>query len=347
MAKKRAKKPSCVRAQVAGKRVCLRRGARCDRFKRSAYLDAGFDCVKRGRKRVLVRASPTAVRRGRFVALPPSGEPTFRQALAAFDFDCRGPARRPRPRSGSVGSYGLRAAPRCAGSTTTATGSLLRRARCSSVRSRPGPDALTVDIDPEGNVFLNARPAALPRERAACGERTTRRRAAVQQITSIVPAGRGQDEGEGCDRRPPGHGVRRHRRETTARRRWRTPFRGGCGRWARLLSNVLPDPRLRPSSRATWPTCARPWSTSSPTAPSIEFISSLGQLGPDARLRARRDGRVRRLQASRRSGTARRWTPAGGRRWLRQSRPSLFTRTYDGVGFWALLAQDRRQRRTA
>ena len=79
------RKPRCAeRAVVKGERVCLKLNTRCDRRARSDYLRVGLDCVRRGGYR-LVRASAAAKRRGRVIALPTSGIPTFRQALYLFD----------------------------------------------------------------------------------------------------------------------------------------------------------------------------------------------------------------------------------------------------------------------
>lgn len=83
--RKAKKKAACTYLDVLGRRTCVRVGAACVRSRRSAYILGGFDCVRRGRRYVFAKASPEELRHGEYMALGPSGDPTFAQALAAFD----------------------------------------------------------------------------------------------------------------------------------------------------------------------------------------------------------------------------------------------------------------------
>jgi hypothetical protein len=74
-----------TRAVVNGVRTCLRLGRRCSHAYRADYLSAGRDCVRSRGRYVLHRASFAALRQGRVLALPPSGLPSFTQALWDFD----------------------------------------------------------------------------------------------------------------------------------------------------------------------------------------------------------------------------------------------------------------------
>jgi hypothetical protein len=85
LAKVRANGCPGTRAVVNGVRTCLRLGRRCSHAYRADYLSAGRDCVRSRGRYVLRRASFAALRQGRVLALPPSGLPSFTQALWDFD----------------------------------------------------------------------------------------------------------------------------------------------------------------------------------------------------------------------------------------------------------------------
>ncbi|MEA2703205.1 MAG: hypothetical protein QOD63_1150, partial [Actinomycetota bacterium] len=70
---------------VGGKPTCLKRGRPCKPALRDDYLRAGFVCKRKGRKRVLARASEAQLRGDSGVRLQPDGLPTFQGALQEFD----------------------------------------------------------------------------------------------------------------------------------------------------------------------------------------------------------------------------------------------------------------------
>ena len=77
------KAPSCL--PIEGKPVCLRRGRACTATLRDFYRLAGFECRRRGKRRVLVRASEAVLRGRAVVRYGPDGVPSFPTALQAFD----------------------------------------------------------------------------------------------------------------------------------------------------------------------------------------------------------------------------------------------------------------------
>jgi hypothetical protein len=70
---------------IEGKRRCLRAGQRCVTRLRESYLMAGFECRRRGRRLRLVRASEAAVRGDRPVVIGANGLPSLPTVLQAFD----------------------------------------------------------------------------------------------------------------------------------------------------------------------------------------------------------------------------------------------------------------------
>ena len=78
-----AAKTTCI--FVNGEKQCVRAGQRCQRRFRNDYLLGGFECRRRRGKQVLVKAGEAALRDGGFVHLQPNGYPSFSTALQAFD----------------------------------------------------------------------------------------------------------------------------------------------------------------------------------------------------------------------------------------------------------------------
>jgi len=170
--KKKKKKARCVkRASVNGKRVCLRLNAKCDKRFRRDYLRVKLDCVKRGRKRVIKRATPAALRQGRLLALPSSGQPTFAQAKDLFD---RVVADLPgvNPKKGAIGRTGS--------GTSTLMWLYHYRSRLRADQravldevTRPDLFVGTVNVDPATGTVLPPPAAAskplAPRAKAAQG----------------------------------------------------------------------------------------------------------------------------------------------------------------------------------
>ena len=329
-AAKHRRKPACTRAQVAGKRVCLRRGARCDRFKRSAYLEAGFDCVKRGRKRVLKRATPAAVRQGRYIALPPSGDPTFRQALAAFD-------------STIAALPGVRVPAGTVGNTESGTAALRwlydYRDRLTSAQRAvlkraltPGANAQTVEVDSEGNAILSAGATIAGVDAHAADS------AQVAHVMSLVPGALADLKRKGVR---VGHRVTVSE-ATTPEGEAKHPAMAASPSWLRPLG-ILTDscsvwifPRL---AGAGGPYLRRLLLHELTHCAQFEFFSSMGQVAaaPDWVL----DGTAEYVSAAiteeiTGDGIDIGWWPY----WLRQPSPGLFTRAYDAIGFWSLLAQN-------
>ncbi len=144
--KPKPKKAKCIYGKVAGKRTCLRLRAVCQVGNRSAYLLVRLDCV-RGR---LARATPTALRQGRYVALPASGVPTRAEALAAFDQSVASLPGVSPPKgtvaSTSSGSAALRWVTKYRKQLTAAQ----RRVFDQALAPQPGDQ--TVDIDADGDV---------------------------------------------------------------------------------------------------------------------------------------------------------------------------------------------------
>jgi hypothetical protein len=166
----KAKRPTCIKTTIGDRQLCLRVGKTCRVSLRSTYLGVGLDCVRRRGRLVLARATPTALRQGRYVALGPSGQPTLAQALAAFD---RSVANLPgvNPPAGTVGATtsgttALRWMTEFRDDLTPAQRAVFAQAIA------PAPDAVTIDVDPSGNVsggppIARAAGARAPVARAA------------------------------------------------------------------------------------------------------------------------------------------------------------------------------------
>jgi hypothetical protein len=341
------KKSPCVRAHVGGKSVCLRLGARCDRGQRTAYLGVGLDCIMRKGKRVLAKASPAAVRQGRYIALPASGEPTLAQALAAFD--------------ATVADLpGVHEVPGLVGDSASGTAALTwlydrrdeltpaQRAVLDEVIT-PGPDAQIVNIDADGNV--TGGPVPLPQARASRPGGRRRAHAAqadpagIDRYTQIVLEAVPKMQAHGL--------VIRH------------PV---------VVNLQSADIKVGTDQANTWPVWLAPRPDDASTAPAggaansclvnvypraqgvplaymrqilvhelthcaqDEFLTSIGQMGLIPRWVS--DGTAEYVAytvSQEWNGgvtTTGWWIP-----WLRKPRAGLFTRSYDGVGFFSLIAQ--------
>ena len=325
------RKPRCAeRAVVKGKRVCLKLNTRCDRRARSDYLRVGLDCVRRGGYR-LVRASAAAKRRGRVIALPTSGIPTFRQALYLFDSQV---AALPGVRTpkGAVGR---------STSTTFALASLrLDRNRLTPAQRRvfdaalkPSGATVTVEIDENGDpVAAAARTASRGRPRAHASALQDEMEAIVREAVPRLRA-KGLRLSHGVEISIEGAAPN----GTTlagAYPTWLDPlFLGSNACLVKTYTgtNLSGTARRRQILLHELTHCAQ-----------FESMSGLGQMGlPGWILDGMAEWSAFQL--------IKEWIgsvpePGWYQTWLGgfgngDAEVDLFTRTYDGVGFWTLMAQ--------
>jgi hypothetical protein len=325
----------CLYAQVQGKRTCLRVGAVCRRSLRATYLLSGLDCVRRRGRYVFAKASPAAARMGRYMALSPSGELTFQQALAAFDQTV-------------ADLPGVDPPPGTVGETSSATGAIaalydyrdrLTQAQLEVLDAAitPPPGAMYIDIDSEGNV-VNAPPPAT----AA----TLRRRArSAQALTPAQLEPFRQTINEAVARLK-AHGViLRHGVSV-----WAAPPKGGvnANAWPLWLSPHSEDPtitgtacavRIFPAAATSGIAYVRQVLLHELThCAQFEFLSSIGQLASVPKWVG--DGIAEYFAYT----ISKEWSGTDPIRtawilWQRSPQIGLFSRWYDGVGWWFLLAQ--------
>lgn len=330
-------KARCVYAQVQGKRTCLRTGAVCKRSLRTAYLPAGMDCVRRRGRYVFAKASPAAARMGRYMALSPSGELTFKQALAAFDqtvADLPGVD----PPAGTVGE---------ASSATGAIAALYDyRDRLTPAQLKvleaaitPPPDAMYIDIDGDGNV-VNAPPVA------AAATATSRPRARASQTLTPEQLEPFRQTINEAVARLKAHGViLRHGVSV-----WAAAPKGGtnANAWPLWLGPHPEDAgitgtacavRIFPAAATSGIAYVRQVLLHELThCAQFEFLSSIGQLGSVPKWVG--DGIAEYFAYT----ISKEWNGTDPIRtawilWQRSPQIGLFSRWYDGVGWWFLLAQ--------
>jgi hypothetical protein len=339
----------CVSVKVGKRSVCVRVGSSCSAANRSAYLAKGLDCVLRRGRRVIAKASPAAIRQGRYIALPASGTPTREQAFAAFDAtvaDLPGVSAPAGTVGGSQsGTTALRWMNEHFYELTTA------QQRAVTAAMGGAQPAFTLPIDENGNIVdPNApvpapepapAPEAPPAAAAGVRARAAQAEAFLQIAREAVPimAARGVRV-----RHPVTVTFLTQDRGTTLAEALPSFLCAGAGTTVGVCAGADLAPtscsiRIYPAIQNAALAVRREVLLHELThCAQFEAMGSLGDLGavPQWVMDGTADYVAQTLsQAWSGSVPLASWWPT----WLRSPERNLFTRGYDAVGFWHLLAQ--------